>query len=143
MPIRGSKPSEQPSRRRNKPTHEWVEVSDTPFQGGPSLPRTRAGQPSWPAATKRWWKAIRRMPHCILWADSDWSFALDTAILSAHFHRGDIKVAAELRQRERIIGTTVDSRRDLRIRYVPEAQEEVRTGVTAIEEYRKRLQGRP
>ena len=81
------------------------------------------------------------MPHCVLWADSDWSFALDTAILSAHFHRGDLKVAAELRQREKIIGTTVDARRDLRIRYVPAEQGEERASVTAIEDYRKRLKG--
>lgn len=140
MPVRGSKPSDQPTRRRNKPVHEWVEVPDAPFADGPKLPKTQPGQPSWPTATKRWWKAISHMPHCILWAESDWSFALDTAILSAHFHRGDVRTSAELRHRQKIMGTTADSRRDLRIRYVPETPEEERAGVTAIKDYRKRLE---
>jgi hypothetical protein len=33
--------------------------------------------------------------------------------------RGVLGAATELRQRERIIGRTVDARRDLRFRYVP------------------------
>ena len=139
MPVRGSKPTGQPTRRRNKPVHEWVEVPDAPFTGGPKLPKTQPGQPTWPTATRVWWKAISQMPHCILWAESDWLFALDTALLSAHFHRGGIATSAELRHREKIMGTTLDARRDLRIRYVPEAPEDERVGVSSIEGYRTRL----
>ena len=58
------------------------------------------------------------MPHCVLWTATDWGFALDTARLHAAFSRGDMARAQELRVRERTMGTTMDSRRDLRIRYV-------------------------
>ena len=140
MPLPGSKPSGQPTRRRNKATHEWVEVADVLFKGGPSLPKTQAGQPSWPTATMRWWQAVSRMPHCSLWTESDWQFAIDSAYVVAEFHRGDMKAATEMRQREKVMGTTVDFRRDLRIRYVPDAPEEERVGVAAIEEYKRRLE---
>ncbi len=40
-----------------------------------------------------------------------------TALVAAAFHGGDTRSAAELRQREKVLGTTMDSRRDLRIRY--------------------------
>jgi len=79
------------------------------------------------------------MPHCILWDKSDWQFAKDTAIIAAAFHAGDLYRAQELRQREKVMGTTMDARRDLRIRYVEAVPEEEREGVTAIEEYRRRL----
>jgi hypothetical protein len=80
------------------------------------------------------------MPHAVLWTEADWQFALDTAEVAAAFHDGDVKQAVELRQRERIMGTTLDARRDLRIRYVEAVEEAERPGVTAIEHYRKALQ---
>lgn len=138
MPIPGTKPAEE-RRRRNKPTHDWTEVDDVPFDGGPKLPPTKAGERTWPTATRRWWKAISRMPHCVLWDEGDWIFALDTACIHAAFHNGDIKAATELRNREKVMGTTVDFRRDLRIRYVEPAVE-VPAGVTAIEDYRRQLE---
>jgi hypothetical protein len=140
MPAAGRKPNEgTPVRHRVKPTHDWIEVADVRFAGSPALPKVQAGQPSWPTQTQRWWKAISTMPHCALWGEEDWAFAIDTAFVSAQFHRGDIKAATELRQREKVMGTTLDARRDLRIRYVPAGADEERVGITAIEEYRKRL----
>ena len=138
MPLSGPAPA--PTKRRtNKPTHEWIEIPDIPFTGGLPVPKTQKGSMSWPAATRTWWKVVSRMPHCVLWDASDWMFMTDTAVLHAAFHLGDIKAATELRQREKVMGTTMDARRDLRIRYVPAEQEEERVGVTAIEDYRKRL----
>lgn len=64
------------------------------------------------------------MPHCIRWTESDWSFAIDTAMLAADFHDGQVTAATELRQREKIMGTTINARRDLRIRYL-QAEPEV------------------
>ena len=96
----------------------------------------------WPAATLRWWRAISRMPHCVVWTASDWQFALDTAVIAAAFHAGDYRLAAELRQREKVLGTTVDARRDLRIRYLdPDSEDEV-TGedlasVTVMADYKR------
>lgn len=96
----------------------------------------------WPAETQHWWSAVSRMPHCVLWTDADWQFALDTALVAAAFHAGDVRVASELRQRERILGTTVDSRRDLRIRYVDRVEEHADAAtVTAMDTYRKLAAG--
>jgi hypothetical protein len=67
--------------------------------------------------TRDWWDAISTMPHCRLWSKSDWAFALDTAMVHASSVYGSVTAASELRQREKILGTTLDARRDLRIRY--------------------------
>ena len=141
MPVSGAKPNEgRPVRHRVKPVHQWVEVEDKPFRGRRPLPPAQPDGRPWPEATRQWWRVISRMPHCRLWGPGDWQFALDTALLAAAFHGGDIKQAVELRQREKVMGTTFDARRDLRIRYVEPLPKEERLGVTAIEEYRRRLQ---
>jgi hypothetical protein len=138
VPVTGRKPKPPGQAvNRAKPAHEWTEVPDVLHSGGPKLPtRTTLGLPM-PAATKRWWAAVSTMPHCKLWTPSDWSFALDTALVAAQFHAGDLKQATELRNRERVLGTTVDFRRDLRIRYVPAAPEgPVDADVTRLADYR-------
>jgi hypothetical protein len=94
--------------------------------------------------TRDWWRAISSMPHCILWIDADWAFALDTAMVHASSVYGSVTAAAELRQRERILGSTLDARRDLRLKYVDDSGEEVAetavpTNVTALESRRARL----
>jgi hypothetical protein len=138
MPAAGRKPNEgQPVRHRHKPTHEWTEVEAVPFEGAPKLPKPDPGR-SWPSATVRWWKAISRMPHCVLWDESDWIFALNTALVAAAFHGGDIKAATELRQREKVMGTTVDSRRDLRIRYIEPAADKAED-IPNIADYRREM----
>jgi hypothetical protein len=111
MAIPGPKPKAE-HRHRNRSAHEWIEVVDQPFEHPPQL-RGR-----WPARTKQWWAAVSTMPHCALWARSDWQFALDTAIVARAFHRGDLRLGVELRRREKVMGVTADARRDLRIRYV-------------------------
>jgi len=136
VPAAGRKPNEgQPLRQKNghKPTHEWCEVDDVPFVGGPTL----TGRPS--KALEQWWLSISTMPHCVIWKPADWQFAMDTARIAAGFYRGDLKLATELRQREKVMGTTVDARRDLRIRYV-EPTEEAPDGIPSIADYRKALQ---
>jgi hypothetical protein len=139
MPLTGTKPKGE-VRRRNKPTHDWTEVEAIPFEGGPKLPATKPGERTWPTGTKRWWKSVSRMPHCVLWDESDWMFALETALVNAAFHNGDIKAATELRNREKVLGTTVDFRRDLRIRYVDPAPKELPESVKAIDDYRKAVE---
>ena len=68
------------------------------------------------------------MPHARLWRESDWDFAVDTAALAARFYESNgTALAAELRQRERILGTTADARRDLRVRHVPVRRQELAT----------------
>ena len=137
MPVRGTKPKPDGQKRnRVKPTHDWTEVLDAPFEGGPDLPTRDKG---WPARTAQWWSVVRAMPHCVLWSDADWEFALDTALIAAEFHGGDMRVAPELRQREKILGTTMDARRDLRVRYVSEKPAEEAQGVTSLADYRSSI----
>lgn len=138
MPVGGRKPKPQGHAvNRNKPTHDWTEVTDVPFAAPRNLPRNRPSGVPWPTATKKWWVVVSTMPHCTLWSDSDWNFALDTALLAAELHTGNVRVATELRNRERVLGTTVDYRRDLRIRYVPvQAEDGEEATVTKLDDFR-------
>lgn len=140
MPVTGAKPKPDGQKRhRVKPVYDWVEVPNTPFAGGPKLPRQQPDGKSWPAATKKWWAVVSAMPHCTLWAPTDWQFALDTAYLVATYHGGELRHAGEVRQREKILGTTADARRDLRIRYVDQQQSEEPASVTSLKDYRAAL----
>jgi len=154
MPISGAKPSGRPTVNRNKPTHDWTSVPNRPYTGPkPELPLTRQvmvknGEVEIvpiEVRTQQWWQVISSMPHCILWTDSDWVFALDTAMIHASAVYGSVTAASELRQRERILGTTLDARRDLRIKYIDEEAEESVSlttgvaGVTQLTERRARL----
>lgn len=57
-----------------------------------------------------------------LWQASDWQFAMDTTdITAAWIDGGTVGLATELRNREKVLGTTLDYRRDLRIRYTEPA----------------------
>jgi hypothetical protein len=138
MPVTGRKPKAY-HRHRARPAHDWTEVLDVPFEDGPPLPRTQPNGQAWPKAAIAWWDAVSRMPHCVLWKEGDWLFALTTAVIAAAFYRGNLKLAQELRQRERLLGTTADALRDLRIRYVQRIDEPELEGVTAIADYRRRL----
>lgn len=144
MPVTGRKPKPAgQARNRNAPTHDWTELPDVPFvpkTAAHKLPTRRPDGRSWPTWTKNWWKAISTMPHCALWSDSDWRFALETALVAAQLHEGDTRAATELRNREKVIGTTVDFRRDLRIRYVKPNQGDDSGGdaaVTQLDDYRE------
>jgi hypothetical protein len=114
MALSGRKPKPDGLKRnRMPPTHEWTLIPDVAFEDAPPLGAVGG------KATKRWWEVISRMPHCVLWTESDWQFAIDTARVHAKFIAGKPGTATELRNREKLLGVTMDSRRDLRIRYVP------------------------
>lgn len=126
MPLSGPDPKEN-SVRRNAPTHTWSEVPNEPYAGTPPVtpPASRTivvdGEVKrfkLVSLTRAWWKTVSTMPHCRLWSESDWLFAAETALIADDFYRGNTKAATELRQRERILGTTADARTALRIRYV-------------------------
>lgn len=103
-----------------------------------NLVKARAIPLKWPRRTLRWWDTVSHMPHCVLWDESDWEFAVDTALVAAAFHSGDVRVANELRQREKHLGVTADSRRDLRIRYVDSVEDTADPAiVTAMDAYRR------
>lgn len=142
MPAVGRKPkpdAERGGRGQNQhaPVYEWVQVVETPYVGKvPRLPWTAL------PGTKRWWRTITKMPHCVLWDDADWEFAIATARVYEQFIKsGQMAAARELRQREKLLGTTWDARRDLRIKYVQaEAADETAVPVS-LADRRKELEG--
>ena len=136
MPVAGRKPKpEGQARHRHKPTHDWTEVEGSPYPGEvPKLPPRRGG---WPTRAKRKWEVWSRMPHCRLWSAADWEFAIDTLEVAAQFLEGNERLATELRNREKVLGTTADYRRDLRIRYVDNVESvEVSADVANLDDYR-------
>lgn len=138
MPVRGAKlkPAGQ-AVTRHKPVHDWTEVENIRFQGAPPLPEVRSNGEPWPARTLQKWAAWSTMPHAKLWSPEDWDFAVDALELAAEFHSGAYRLATELRNRERVLGTTMDFRRDLRIRYVDAAPERPEpASVTSMDDYR-------
>ena len=145
MAVAGRKPKGDRSQTRHRvpPTHDWAEVEDTPYDGArPKLPTRyltdpQTGKPirvSWPAATRRWWETVSTMPHCRLWTAADWEFALETAEVHARFMSGTN--GTELRIRQKLLGTTLDARRDLRIRYVAPRPVTPAGKVTRLDDYR-------
>lgn len=140
MPVTG--PKRKPDGQavhRHKLAHEWVEVEDEPHRGGPDLPELRSDGSVWPARTRAKWEVWRSMPHARLWSSADWDYALDCIEVAAKFHEScSVGIATELRNREKLLGTTIDARRDLRIRYVEAGQQDSAddAGVTNIADYR-------
>jgi hypothetical protein len=57
------------------------------------------------------------------------------ALVGCPYTGGPIGLATELRNREKVLGTTIDSRRDLRIRYTEPASPPP-AGVTNRDQYR-------
>lgn len=148
MGMAGRKPADRPTVTRHKPTVDWTDVPNVPYDGPkPELPTSRTvlkdNEPielPIEKVTRNWWNAVSSMPHCVLWQDSDWSFAIDTAIVHATANHGVITAMAELRMREKIMGTTVDARRDLRLRYVDvEDEAPVIAAVASIDDRRQKL----
>ena len=113
-------------------------MPNVPFSKGPRLPARRMNGRMWDPRTRAKWKAWSSMPHCVHWSPAAWEFALDCIELAALICDGETKYMTELRNRERILGTTLDARLSQRIRYVgPEAPTNVQPAtVTNIVDYR-------
>jgi hypothetical protein len=149
MPVSGPKPTGRQLFTGNTPRTEWLDVPNVSYDGNrPELPTSRMvmnpkGElQEFPIETRTrdWWEAISKMPHCAIWEKSDWQFALDTAMVHADAAHGKTTAMGELRQREKIMGTTVDARRDLRIRYVePEVETLTVVPVASIDDRRQKL----
>jgi len=126
------------ARFRGTRVHDWVEVNDALFGGGPDLPQRRRDGQAWPDGMQDKWDAWRSMPHAALWDEADWQYALDTVEVAASAFQKDAKVGliAELRLREKTMGTTWAARQDMRIRYVAPPSESEPASVTNMERYR-------
>jgi hypothetical protein len=139
MAPRGMKPKPVGEARfRGRRVHDWIELEQTPFEGGPDLPPGRRDGRPWPDGMQQKWNTWRSMPHARLWGEADWQYAFDTAELAASAFQRDAKVGllAELRLREKAMGTTWGARQDLRIRYIEPADESTPVRLTSLEEYR-------
>lgn len=139
MPVSGRKAKPQGQAvNRHKPTHDWVEVEHVPFEDGPELPETRVDGRPWSLRIRAKWDAWRSMPHARLWGPAEWDFAFDSIEVAALLHeKGAPNFATELRNREKVLGTTLDYLRDLRIRYVDPVEHDAAAGVTNIADYRE------
>lgn len=145
MAVRGPKPKGDGEKvTRHDLAHGWIDVPDVKFEG--PVPKLRGNMR---AATKRWWAAVSTMPHCVLWRPEDWEFALAAAELHAAFVKGDMAAEPKLREREKVMATTLAYRRDNRIRYVnpkalklreeePEAEAEAESGPSDFAAARRR-----
>lgn len=132
MGFSGRKPKEDRTQVRHRnPVHEFREIPDVPFEGH-RLP-DREGRVGWPASTCRWWETIRRMPHAKEWTPGDWEFAFETAELHARLAERSGGSFTELRQRERLMGTTWDARNSMRIRYVKPSEATKREDAGEVE----------
>jgi len=135
IPGRPQKPPGQ-AVNRNPKAHDWVDVPRIRYSGGPRMPSKSALGEPWHPWTKRWWRAVSTMPHCKFWDDEDWEFCLNTLAVVQKFNSGDMGVAAEMRNREKIMGVTYESRMNLRIRYVDPPAAEQPADVAVMDDYR-------
>src|SRR5262245_25440653 len=108
---------------------DWTDVPDVPYAGPwPIDLPAKVGRKNWHSQVREWWAELKVMPHCALWRDTDWRFALELAFIKQQFWEdlGEGKLQStmvtEMRRREDQLGFTGEARRKLRIRYVkPEA----------------------
>lgn len=107
---------------------EWTDVPDAPYTG-PGSDRDLPDIPGlpWYETTTAWWNIVRRMPHCRLWTEADWIYAIEVAVLKNQIW-GEVfggalpgNLLSEERQRLALLGMTMEQRRKLGIRYVDPA----------------------
>ena len=73
---------------------------------------------SWPKATQDWWAMLSQYhPLAPEFTRLDWSYLAETALIHAHFWKGDLKLAPELRLREAKYGFTPEDRARLRLTF--------------------------
>lgn len=124
MATRGPAPKLNKHGRTPSTGGDWSDVADRPYDGPspdlPALPRRKR----WHPMVAQWWEQVRHMPHCLLWRPTDWTYAIETALMKQGYwdayDRGEAvtTAAVDIRRREDQMGTTQEARRKLRIRYV-------------------------
>lgn len=144
MGTRGPAPKGYSARERDQARrHATNEVAADGQLRGFELPQPY----KWHPATVNWWQHWRESPIAQLWQVPDWDFALSTAAVHTRFWENPTALnAAELRQREAKMGQTYEDRQRLHITILDangRVDESETAGVTAINEYRKSLTGRP
>jgi hypothetical protein len=135
-----------PSRRHRNPQGPTPpgEIDEKQLRG-PDLPPL-ADEEDWHPVTQKWWLSWRRSDQAGSFAETDWDFLLDTALMhNAMWSRGRWEFAAEVRLRVAKFGATLDDRRRLQMdapRSDPVESSASRTAkVTDIASRRRRLSG--
>ncbi len=136
-------PAPKPVRRRqNKDTYSDVQatVENDGEIVGPALEGT------WTAETRSWWEIWRRSPQAKTFIETDWVRLRDIARMREAFAvKPTALMFAEIRQSESLLGATYVDRLKARIKVTKQAEApgsaETAAGVTAIDEYKKRLTG--
>lgn len=114
-----------------------LRVLNVPYSWGKrKLPRSRFldGEEGhmWLPETLSWWHGVSRMPHCAVWEDSDWNYAIATAYVLDDAFRGNARLFAEVRQREFSMGVTLEARRKLGIEYVDPSEVKTIESVASV-----------
>jgi hypothetical protein len=132
---RKPKPAGQAVTRHQR-SYGWIDVEQVPFKGLALSPHRRDGSP-WPNGIASKWRAWSRMPHAKFWNEADWEYTRDTIELAAAAYADGSKVSlwAELRLREKQLGTTWSARQDMRIRYTEPSSSPPAT-VSKLDDYR-------
>jgi hypothetical protein len=120
MPGRGPAPKAERTRPNDTARRqaEFTKVAADGQIRGPELPEGFA----WHERTRAWWDTWRRSPMAATFIDSDWDFLIDTAMIHTAMWEGDLKLAAEVRQRAGKMAGTPEDRLRLRLQVDTEAQ---------------------
>lgn len=118
MPVRG-RPLKDNAVTRHQPQHTYLTIPNVPYE--PTKEQARCPVVNAPPETRRWWKMVSTLPHASMWEEGEWEYAKATAKVHAEFWQGRTTLGKALHDRERVIGTTEDARRALRIRYADSA----------------------
>lgn len=145
MPVGGRKPTPEGVPKSNRhATMEWTEVENVPNEDHPPLPEYRGLNDDprrdrrFRKSTRKYYMNIARLPHTALWSDTEWDFLVMTCEVRESYFDDDKKspsYLSEMRAREKVMGTTPDYRRDIRIRYVDKVEGSSRSESYLDEDY--------
>lgn len=127
MAGRGPAPK-APEDRRNKTSPqrgEWVTLQPLSEPVLPAqLPKRAKGAGGWSARTKRLYSGWRQDPVTATYGENEKAAVVELAFLQEELARGELKLAAEVRQRLDGLGLTMKGKRDLRFRVAEPDTEE-------------------
>ena len=157
MAGRGPAPMDPAKRaRKSKARGPEMTVIHAEPSGQPELPEFQAQvkvdgelvwqEFEWPEQTRRWWAMWADSPLSADFAETDWDFLLDTALIHARYWMGTMSLAGELRLRVAKFGATPEDRARLRIQFAgaDESEDRVhrRKGTSSVSRDRLRGVGR-
>ncbi|MFJ8041199.1 hypothetical protein ACIRBX_11905 [Kitasatospora sp. NPDC096147] len=108
--TRGPKPKPNAIRRN---VHPGAQELANEAQPGRELPRALGIKTS---GARRFWRTWSTAPQTAAWAETDWMELEITTLLVDLLFQGDVKLAAEIRQRVAKWGATLEDRSRLRMK---------------------------